>query len=188
MFGIRSGEVRGLGLKDAVDQFGVVSRVLHWSMAVAFFVLFALGWWMVGLDYYSPYYKSAPDFHRSLGMLVLVALGVRAGWRLINVKPADDDLTSAERLASRAVHRGFYPLLLILMMSGYFISTADGRSIDVFGWFSVPAVVVAPGLEDAAGVVHRWSAYVVLFLAVLHSAAAMKHRFWDEGRRGRRMW
>ena len=38
MFGIRSGEVRGLGLKDAVDQYGVVSRVLHWSMAVAFFV------------------------------------------------------------------------------------------------------------------------------------------------------
>jgi cytochrome b561 len=74
------------------------------------------------------------------------------------------------------------------MVSGYFISTADGRSIDVLGWFSVPAIVTLPGLEDAAGRVHAWSAYAVLALAILHSAAALKHRFWDEGQGGHRMW
>ncbi len=175
-------------IKDTRERFGAVSCVLHWSMAVAFFALFALGWWMVGLDYYSPYYKSAPDLHRSAGILVLLALGLRIGWRLMNVKPADDDLTPVERLASRAVHRAFYLLLLTLMASGYFISTADGRAIDAFGWFSVPAVVVVPGLEDLSGLVHAWSAYAVMLLVILHSAAATKHRILDKGRGGHRMW
>jgi cytochrome b561 len=157
-------------------------------MAVAVFALFALGWWMVGLDYYSPYYQSAPDLHRSAGILMSLALGLRIGWRLMNVKPVDDQLTPVERVASCVVHRAFYFLLLILMVSGYFISTADGRAIDVFGWFTVPAAAVVPGLEDASGLVHAWSAYAVMALAVLHSAAALKHRFWDESRNGHRMW
>lgn len=175
-------------IKDTRDRYGAVSRVLHWSMALAFFALFALGWWMVGLDYYSPYYKSAPDLHRSLGLLVLLALVVRIAWRLINVKPNDDDLSPLERTASRAVHHAFYPLLIVLLVSGYLISTADGRAIDVYGWFSVPAVVAAPGLEDAAGLVHAWSAYAVMALAVVHSAAALKHRYWDVTDGRHRMW
>jgi cytochrome b561 len=175
-------------IKDTREEYGAVSRVLHWSMALAFFLLIALGWWMVGLDYYSPYYKSAPDLHRSVGLLVLVALGVRIAWRLINVKPVGDDLSPVERTASRVVHLGFYPLLIVLLVSGYLISTADGRAIDVYGWFSVPAVVAAPGLEDAAGLVHQWSAYAVMALAVVHSAAALKHRYWDVTHGRHRMW
>lgn len=175
-------------IKDTRERYGAVSRVLHWSTALAFFVLFALGWWMVGLDYYSPYYRSAPDLHRSAGMLVLLILGFRVVWRLVNTKPDSDDLTAVERMASRAVHHAFYPLLVVLMVSGYFISTADGRAIDVFGWFRVPAVIAAPGLEDVAGVVHAWSAYAVMVLAILHSAAALKHRLWDKGHSGHRMW
>lgn len=177
-----------MGIMDTAERYGAVSRLLHWSMAAAFFALFALGWWMVGLDYYSPYYKSAPDLHRSVGLVVLLALGVRVGWRVLNIKPDDGDLMPVERAASRVVHRAFYPLLGVLMVSGYLISTADGRGIEVFYLFSVPAVVTAPGLEDAAGLVHRWSAYAVMALAVVHAAAALKHRLFDGARLRHRMW
>lgn len=175
-------------MEDTKERYGAVSRVLHWSMALAVFALFGLGWWMVGLDYYSPYYTRAPDLHRSAGMLVLFVLGLRIAWRLVNVKPDGDDLTPAERRVSQVVHVAFYPLLVVLMVSGYFITTADGRAIDVFGWFSVTALVVAPRLEDTAGLVHEWTAYAVMALTGLHSAAALKHRFWDSGRAHRRMW
>ncbi|MEI9901716.1 MAG: cytochrome b/b6 domain-containing protein [Hyphomicrobium sp.] len=120
-------------------------------MALAIVGMYGLGLWMVDLDYYSPYYRSAPDIHRSVGMLLLFLLVARFGWRLFNVRPADDDLSAIERIASRIVHWGFYPLLLALMLSGYLMSTADGRPIEVFDWFAVPALIHDKGMEKTAG-------------------------------------
>jgi cytochrome b561 len=175
-------------LKDVENGYGLVSRIVHWTMAVAIVALFALGWWMVGLTYYSPYYKSAPDLHRSAGMLLLAALVLRFAWRLGNVKPHNRDLSPLERKASWLGHWGFYPLLFALMISGYLISTPDGRPIDVFGLFSVPSLFQQKGLEDTAGYVHEILAYAVMALAAVHSAAALKHHFVDKSTILTRMW
>ena len=175
-------------IKDTAAGYGVVSRLFHWLMALAIFALFALGWWMVGLDYYSPYYHSAPDLHRGAGIIVLIALVFRMIWRGFNTTPAENELTLLERRASRAVHLGFYPLLLALMLSGYFISTPDGRAIDVFGWFQVPSLIQEKGLADTAGFAHRWLAYAVMAVAGVHTVAALKHHFWERGATLTRMW
>jgi cytochrome b561 len=66
------------------------------------------------------------------------------------------------------------------MLSGYLISTADGRGLEVFDWFSVPATL--SGLdrqEDIAGEVHLYLAWTVIVLAALHALAALKHHFID---------
>jgi cytochrome b561 len=175
-------------IRDTLEGYGIVSRLFHWLMAIAIFGMFALGLWMVRLDYYSPYYNAAPNFHRDFGMLLLLALVVRWLWRAANPKPVSDDLTPAERKISNVVHWGFYVLLLVLMVSGYLISTQDGESIDVFGWFSVPSIFRMPGLEDRAGYIHRLFAYAVIALAVVHTLAALKHHFIDKDDVLGRMW
>ncbi len=175
-------------MRDTASGYGFVSRALHWLMALAIVCMFGLGLWMVDLDYYSPYYHSAPDFHKSVGILLLIALALRFGWRFASTKPADDELSRLERTVSRIVHWGFYPLLLALMVSGYLMSTADGRPIDVFGLFSVPSPGENKGLEDAAGAVHAWLAYAVIVLAAFHAAAAIKHHVIDRHRTLSRMW
>ena len=175
-------------IRDTARGYGLVSRLFHWLMALVIFAMFGLGLWMVDLDYYNPYYHSAPSLHKSVGVLLLVALALRFGWRLGNVRPDDEDLTPFERTASRIVHWGFYPLLLALMVSGYLISTADGRPIEVFGWFSVPSPGENKGLEDTAGAVHAYLSYLVIALAVVHMAAAAKHHIVDRGRSLARMW
>jgi cytochrome b561 len=146
-------------------------------MAAGIIALFAIGWWMVRLDYYDYYYTRAPALHRSTGMFILFALILRIAWRLTSIKPARPGLTAFELKASRLVHFAFYPLLLVLMLSGYLISTADGRPIDIFGWFEVPALIQNKSLSDAAGPIHRWVAYSVMMLTALHASAAIKHAF-----------
>ena len=173
---------------DNRGGYGITSRLIHWVMALGILFLFGLGLWMVDLDYYSPYYTLAPHIHRSVGILLLALLVVRFGWRLINVRPDDDDLSPFERIAARLVHWGFYPLLLALMVSGYLISTSDGRPIEVFDWFSVPSIYESKGLEDVAGEVHEILAYLTIALAALHAAAAFKHHFYDRSRVLARMW
>jgi len=168
-----------MGMRDTRSGYGLVSRVLHWAMAVAIFAMFGLGLWMVGLTYYSPWYRSAPDLHKSVGLVLFALLVLRFGWRLAAVRPDEGTLKPWERRLSRLVHWGFYPLLLALMASGYLISTADGRAISVFGLVEVPAVYAEKGLEDAAGEVHEWLAWLVMALAGGHAAAGLKHHLID---------
>lgn len=175
-------------IRDTTAGYGLITRLTHWVMAIAIIGMFFLGLWMVTLDYYSPYRQSAPDLHRSVGILLLILLVLRFGWRVVNPKPDDSELSPWERAASRVVHWGFYPLLLALMVSGYLISTADGRPIAVFGWFSVPSLVHKKGLEEPAGEVHEWLAYLTIALVILHAAASLKHHFVDRSRILARMW
>jgi len=175
-------------IRDTPQGYGIITRLFHWLMALAIFAMFALGWWMVRLDYYSPYYVSAPDLHRSVGLVLLVALLLRWGWRLVNVHPGDEELSAFERVASRVVHEAFYPLMLALMISGYLISTSDGRAIDVFGLVKVPSIIVDKPLADMAGYIHRVLAYMIVVLALLHALAALKHHFVDKSSILRRMW
>jgi len=175
-------------IKDTDTSYGFVTWALHWLMFPAIVIVFGLGLWMVGLDYYSPYYNLAPDIHRSLGMLLLFALVFRFAWRVVNRKPSDAELAPLERLASQVVHWGFYPLLLGLLLTGYLISTAKGEPVSVFGWFSVPATVQFPAQEDTAGYIHWLLAWATMVLVVVHAVAALKHHVIDKSRIMLRMW
>ena len=174
--------------RDTKHSYGLITRLLHWTMALAIFALFGLGWWMVGLTYYSPWYNAAPDLHKSAGMVVAAALVARFGWRLINAKPAIEAGSQVERTAAHVVHWGFYPLLLGVMVSGYLIATAKGQPVAVFGLFEVPALLTGDNLETTSGDIHRWLAWATVALAGLHTAAALKHHFSDRSRTLSRMW
>lgn len=175
-------------VRDTTAGYGLPTRLVHWLMAAAIIGMYVLGLWMVDLDYYSPYYRSAPDLHRSVGMLLLFLLLLRFAWRLANRHPGDEDLHPIERVLATIVHWGFYPLLLALMISGYLMSTADGRPIEVFDWFSVPALIHDKGMEKTAGEIHEFLGDLTMVVVLLHAAAALKHHFYDRGRSLIRMW
>ncbi len=69
------------------------------------------------------------------------------------------------------------------MTSGYLISTADGRPLEVFGLFEIPALISGiDGQEDRAGEIHLALAYSLMGLTGLHAVAALKHHFIDKDR------
>ena len=77
-------------------------------------------------------------------------------------------------------HGLLYLGLFGVMISGYLISTADGRGIGVFGWFEVPALISGlPEQEDVAGLIHKYLAWGLVIFAVIHALAALKHHFID---------
>jgi cytochrome b561 len=174
-------------LRNDLHGYGLVSVLLHWVMAVLIIGLFTLGKYMVGLDYYHPWYQKAPDLHRGLGVIVAALFVFRLGWRLSNPHP--EILGKPwERRAAVWVHRLFYALIAATVVSGYLITTADGQALSVFGWFEIPATIHGFGnQEDIAGVVHEWLANGMIALVVLHSLAALKHHFIDRDPTLRRM-
>lgn len=176
-------------LRNSATGYGLVAIVLHWVVALTIVGLFALGFWMVDLDYYHSWYKQGPDIHRSVGLLLLAAMVLRLVWRLANIRP--QPLASHSRLEVLAAHGAHWLLYLLIftaMVSGYLISTADGSAISVFGWFDVPSLTGRiKGMEDTAGLVHYWATWAIVGLASVHALAALKHHFIDKDDTLRRM-
>jgi len=166
-------------LKNSVNRYGWMSITLHWVMALAIFAMFGLGLWMTGLNYYDAWYHRAPELHKAAGMLLLFLLLFRLVWRLGNTRPALMGLCW-EKIIALIVHRMHYVLMFIVTLSGYLIPTAEGKGIDVFGWFTVPALLEFDKHQaDMIGLMHLGAAWALMGLAAVHSAAAMKHHFVD---------
>ena len=160
-------------------SYGSMAIALHWFMAIAIFAMFALGVWMVDLGYYDRWYHDAPYIHKGIGVLLLLLLISRLGWRLASTRPA---LMGAawEQAIALLVHRSHYLLLFIVTVSGYLIPTAEGVGIDVFGLFTLPATFTfSKEQADLIGAIHRYAAWAVMGLAGMHAGAALKHHFID---------
>lgn len=176
-------------IRNSSTHFGVVSIAIHWLVAVTVFGLFGLGYYMVGLSYYDEWYRLGPDIHRSVGILLFLAVVFRVIWRVAN--PVPRPLPSHQRWEIRLAHVAhglLYVLLFVVMVSGYLISTADGSAISVFNWFDVPSLTGRiKGMEDIAGEVHYWSTWAIVILAGAHGLAAIKHHVLDKDDTLRRM-
>lgn len=176
-------------VRNTASRFGVVTIGIHWLVAVAVFGLFGLGYWMVDLSYYDDWYRTGPDIHRSIGILLLMVMVLRLAWRFINPVPRPlPNHSRFEVLAAHGAHLLLYVLVFVAMISGYLISTADGSSISVFNWFEVPSVTGRiKGMEDTAGLIHYWATWALVVLAGLHGLAAIKHHLIDRDDTLRRM-
>jgi cytochrome b561 len=163
------------------EGYGAMAIGLHWLVALTVFGLFGLGLWMRSLGYYDSWYQLGPWWHKGIGVMLFYLLLLRLLWRFGNSRP--DHLPTHkpyERVAAIWVHGLLYLLLFVLMISGYLISTADGRPLEVFDWFAIPAMI--SGLEqqeDIAGKVHLYLAWCVVVLSGLHALAAIKHHMID---------
>lgn len=168
-------------LKNSLDGYGWVAILLHWIMAAAVFFMFGLGLYMVELSYYDAWYNGALDLHKSIGLILLGLLVIRVCWRMSNIKPRVISGSKNERILASFAHAMLYFLMFMLFVSGYLISTADGRAIAIFDVLAVPALPwSAENQEDIAGQLHEIFAWAVIILATFHAVAALKHHFMDK--------
>lgn len=175
--------------RNTTDSWGLISILFHWLMALVVIGLFGVGLYMVDLGYTDPLSNVLPEWHRSLGILVGGAIVLRLLWRLVSPPPEPlPNYQRIEHIMAMLMHWTLYALMAAIVISGYLISTADGRGVSVFDWFEVPAVTGrVSNLEDIAGEVHFWLAWALIVLSSMHALAALKHHFIDRDRTLRRM-
>lgn len=170
-------------LKNNNYSYGWISIGIHWLMAVAIFFMFGLGLYMIELTYYDAWYKGSLSLHKSLGMVLLALLLFRRIWQAINTTPDELAAPKWQQTSARLMHHGLYLVMLLLMVSGYLISTADGLAIIVFDVVHVPALPWSiEQQEDIAGEIHALLAWLLIGMAALHALAALKHHFINKDR------
>ena len=177
-------------IKNSTTSYGWLAITFHWVSAIVIIGLYAVGLWMTDLNYYSEWYRTAPHWHKSVGILLVAFMAIRWGWRAYNPAPAALSTHQTwEVKIGHLVHIIFYVLVISMLVSGYFITTAQGQGLEVFDWFELPATVTGiDNLEDLAGQIHELTGHFIILLVIMHVAAALKHHFKDKDKTLLRMF
>ena len=178
-------------LGNTSTHYGLISKLLHWSIAVLILGLVALGAYMVELTYFDKWYNRSLSLHKSFGLLVFAIAGAYFCWKLVS--PSPTGLTDAprwQRLAARLMHGMLMLLMVAIPVSGYLISTAAGSPVGFFGLFDIPAPARNNReIRDLAIAVHYYLAYGIVLLVLMHAGAALKHQLIDkDGSLARMIW
>ena len=178
-------------METAVKRYTGVAMALHWLIAAAVLAMFATGLWMVdAIDVKETRAEAFAvyQWHKSLGLTILLAMGLRLLWRVAHrPPPMPSTMTTFERVAAHTAHMGFYVLLVAVPLLGWAMVSASvfGLPTIWFGLFEWPHLPVLSSLEDkktveeALKTAHSWGAYALIGLVVLHVAAVLKHAFVD---------
>lgn len=116
------------------------------------------------------------EIHRHVGLAVLALFALRLLVRLrAGTLSAGDRLAWPLRAAATLTHLSLYACLLVLPMLGWLLSDALGHPVHLFG-LTLPHLVQSDDdLADRALAWHQDAAWVLLWLALLHTAAALWH-------------
>lgn len=175
-------------LLNSPDQYGWGSILLHWSMAIALIGMYLLGDYMVDLNYYDAWYHKAPALHKATGIVIALVLIFRWVWNVSQHKPVPLERNPRLIMLAKFGHLTLYLLIILLVVSGYLISTAKGQGIDVFGIFKFPALLADNADRgEIAGSLHAFIATFFMLMVVLHAIAALIHHFIFKDRTLQRM-
>jgi cytochrome b561 len=165
-----------------VELYSRTARFLHWLTVALIVIQLPVGVYMAYrgnvLNVWNALTGALYNGHKLLGVTILVVVVCRLGYRLAHGAPADEPtLEPWHRIASHLNHWGLYALLIGVPVAGY-IGVALFPALDIFGLFSLPAVV-APDKEAAksAFLVHGLLAAALALLIAVHVAAALYHYF-----------
>ena len=164
------------------DQYGLVSRTLHW-------LLFVL---VVGMLSGGILLQLLPNgglkaiiigVHKSTGVIVGLLAAVRLVWRIGNPRPKPLSANPVENYLAALVHIVLYILLLLQPLTGILMSQAYGYGVSVFGLFTVPTIVwESPRLGLFFGQCHTVVAVLLMLFVAVHVGAALKHHFVNRDR------
>lgn len=161
-------------------RYGTGAQALHWLMFLLIGAMYFIGLSMAAMEV-SPERLRYFSLHKSIGVTLLVLLGVRLLWRQWHPAPAlPVSMPGWERSAARIAHALLYALMAIVPITGWAASSALGASTAWFGQFSLPDLVSKNReLGEALQAVHYLCNKTLLVLIVLHVAAALKHALVD---------
>lgn len=170
---------------SAQTSYTKVAIRLHWVIAFLIIALLAGGKLMGFIPNDNATLKfMVYNWHKTIGLLILVLSIFRIYWRLTHKPPAlSSEITGFPKLASKAVHMFFYVFMIAMPLIGWAIISTSRFPSKLFNAVHLPKLPILSGIEgDERKAIHglfeeahEILAYIAMALIVLHVAAAIKH-------------
>ena len=119
------------------------------------------------------------NFHKSLGVLILILMILRLINRLAEGAPATDPhIKPWQKTVSSIVHTSLYVLLLAMPIVGYIANSLSATATPFFGLFALPPITGNnEELSKQLFTIHRWVGILVIIIVLIHISAALYHYF-----------
>lgn len=166
--------------RNGPDGFGLITRGLHWGMALLILSLLALGLRLSSLQ---------PDLstlwlyglHKTVGLTALALVLLRLIWHRLSPPPAPLAVGWQVR-AAKAGHLALYALMLVIPLSGWIASSATGIDTVFADRWVVPRIApVSEAWESAAFTIHGIATKLLMAVLALHALAALHHEMAGKG-------
>jgi len=168
-----------MAFRNTTRSWGSLSKAFHWLI-----VLLIITQWLIAerADELKGLAKlEALAWHKSFGMTVLMLAVLRLAWRLMNPTPDLSQETKPwERALAKISHFLLYTLIFAMPLTGWMMSSAKNYPVSWFNLFQFPDLV-APAEQTFHQMhdLHHLLFKVLVGVALLHVAGALKHHFID---------
>jgi len=120
--------------------------------------------------------------HKSVGITIFLCAVFRLVWRLRQGVPPTLPMPGWQAIASRVSHWTMYGLIFLMPITGWLLSSASAYSVSWFNLVPLPDLVAAdPGLKESLEGIHKTLAKLLLVIAAVHIAAALRHSLKKDG-------
>ena len=162
-------------------RYTKTAKGLHWLIAVLFFGMLGLGFYMQGLPL-SPDKLKLYSWHKWVGVTVFLLALFRIAWRVTHQPPAlPSSMPRLMQIAAHAGHHMLYMLMFLIPLSGWLMSSAKGFQTVWFSILPIPDLIEKNKLlGDLLQTVHVSLNYLFIAVLIGHVGAALKHHFIDK--------
>ncbi len=171
------------------NRYTHVAIALHWVIALAIVLQLASGLWMSDAIHEAANKALAfktYQWHKSLGLCVLMLSLFRLMWRLTHPAPAlPAGMKRWQRMAAHAAHILFYVIMIGMPLLGWvMVSTSKfGLPTFIFGLFEWPHLPLGnlankETISQLSTKAHELVAFGLIGLIALHIGAALGHQFF----------
>lgn len=168
------------------QRYNKYAIILHWVMALCFFAMLASGLSMEHLELEKSFKFNLYQWHKSLGVLLIVAFIIRIAIRLFHKPPKwPERLSSFDKKAAALGHYALYACMILIPLSGWAMVSSSSYGLptivfDLFQWPHIPGIQSNADVNFASKVSHKYMAYGFIALIILHIGATLKHKMFDK--------
>jgi cytochrome b561 len=163
-----------MSMAEPVLRFTVLSRLLHWVMAIMVIAMLFIG---VGMVASLANYHRLVSVHKPLGITILILVTIRLINRLFNPPPPlPGHMPPWQRFAAEASHWALYALMFALPLVGWGMLSAADYPIVLYGRLHLPPILPHDAMLYAKlRMAHTYLAFLLFATFLAHLGAALLH-------------
>ena len=173
---------------NAAIKYHFAARLLHWILVGGFVFMWICGY---SMNNFVPDDSTIEELlvflHISVGVTLLFAIIARVVVRLLFKPPplSPDHFSKFDRIGANIAHTALYILPFLIIVLGWAVVNVSNDSVT---WFGINMPKLFPSVEtwgqldveELTETLHVWLAYIMLGIALVHLAGALKHKWFDK--------
>ncbi|HEY2707826.1 MAG TPA: cytochrome b [Caulobacteraceae bacterium] len=163
-------------------RYSPLNQALHWITAACMLAILPLAWVMTNAKEGTPFSSALFNWHKSLGVIVLIVTAIRIVWRFRDPPPPyPPGVAAADRTVAHIAYWLFFAVLLWMPITGFLTSGFGGHATKLFNILPLPQLLpVDKDRSEFFANLHGLGQWAVYALILAHLGAVAIHLIWGK--------